>query len=144
VKQPPEPVFRFGQAPCAPHGAGGFFDVGAGQGCANTYTRPSAVSVAAGIAAPPAPPERIPRRPCFSLKCNTDRTTSISVAVWANEVTWPDQTTGTTYSITFSRSYKDNAGAWHQNQNYRGHDIPVLLHLLSRAHQWCLDQRTSS
>lgn len=70
----------------------------------------------------------------------TDRQTSIEVAVWANEVTVNEQQV-VTHNVTIKRSYRDAQGNWQSNQNFRPHDIPVLIHALGKAYDWVLEHR---
>jgi hypothetical protein len=81
------------------------------------------------------------KKPAASWKCNSDRTTLLEVAVWANEVS-KDGASWTQYAATVRRSYRGQDGRWHDSSSYRQHDIPVLLFLLDKAHAWCLSVRT--
>ena len=91
------------------------------------------------------------RRPAFSVKCHSDRTTKIEAAVWPYETTSGDGTVLTRFGIVLSRSYRDQQGVWHNpekdgqgralNSMFSAHDVPVVLYLLEKCHMWCLDQR---
>jgi len=89
-----------------------------------------------------APEEK--KRPVMSLKFPTDRVTNIEVAVWAHALTLQSGDEVQVHSVTIQRSYRDAQGNWQKNSFYRAHDIPVLLHALSRSFGWILDQRELS
>ena len=73
----------------------------------------------------------------------TDRNTSIEVAIWANQIEVNSQPV-TTHNVTVKRSYRDAQGTWQANQNFRPHDIPVLLHALGKAYDYCLEVKNAS
>src|SRR4051812_48597429 len=52
------------------------------------------------------------RKPAVSYRLMSDRTTSIEAAVWSNEMQNGDGEKWTQYSVTLSRSYKDQNGQW--------------------------------
>jgi hypothetical protein len=81
------------------------------------------------------------KRPVIAFRYPTDRSTTIEAAVWPSLITLQGGEQVQVYSVTVQRSYKDQAGNWQKNGSYRGHDLPVLLHALERAHAWILDQR---
>lgn len=84
-----------------------------------------------------------PKRPVMNYgPFSCDRNTSVEVAIWSNEVE-SDGRTFTTYNVTAKRSYRTESGEWKANQNYRPHDLPVLIHALQRAHAWILDAKTN-
>lgn len=90
------------------------------------------------------PPKEEAKRPVISFgPFPTDRSTSIEVAVWENEIEGEERTF-TTYNVTLKRSYRDEKGVWHPNQNFRPHDLPVVLHAMAKAHGWILDKKTES
>lgn len=90
------------------------------------------------------------RRPVQSFKCYSDGTTCLEVAVWGKEV---EHANGNfvQYSLTVSRTWRDSQNVWHDSGkddngnarliSFRAHDIPVLNHLLNKAHAWMIDQR---
>lgn len=80
-------------------------------------------------------------RPVFSLRYNSDSSTSIQVALWPNTITLRDGSVVTVLSLTIQRRYKDGNGDWHTSNSFRNHDLPVLMHALQRAHSYALDQR---
>jgi hypothetical protein len=82
------------------------------------------------------------KRPVASFRCTSDRSTSLEVSVWGNLIRNPDGTTWTQFSISLHRSYKHNDGCWYSSTSWKGHDVPVLLFLLGKAHDWVLQQRT--
>lgn len=88
-----------------------------------------------------APPKEEAKRPVMSWgPYPTDRNTSLEIATWANEIQG-DDTTFTTYNVTVKRSYRADSGEWKQNQNFRPHDIPVLIHALNQAYSWILEEK---
>jgi hypothetical protein len=90
---------------------------------------------------PPGTGNRDKRKPAVSFKYPTDRTTTIEVAVWPNQITLQSGEQVQVYAVTIQRSYLDREGEWQKNGSYRGHELPVLMHALTRAHAWILDQR---
>lgn len=88
------------------------------------------------------PPKEDPKRPIINFgPYTTDRNTSVEVAVWENEITVEDRQI-MTYNVTVKRSYRDSDGEWHANQNFRPHDLPVVIHGLQRAHAYILEKKT--
>ena len=89
----------------------------------------------------PAPKEEA-KRPVMSFgPYPSDRSTSIEVAVWENEIEG-EGGNFTTYNVTLKRSYRTEGGDWKPNQNFRPHDLPIVLHALQKAHGWILDKKT--
>ncbi len=88
-----------------------------------------------------APPKDEPKRPVMNFgPYPSDRNTSVEIAVWSNDIE-VDSGTITTYNVTVKRSYRDAEGKWFANQNYRPHDIPVLIHGLNQAYSWILERK---
>ena len=103
-----------------------------------------ATTALAEIPAPP--PDTHPEKPqpLVSYRLNSDRTTSVSLAVWANTYKSQDGEEYEQLSVTVQRSYKDQQGQW-QNQakpSWRVHDLVTLMHLLQKAHSFALNRRT--
>ncbi len=101
-----------------------------------------------GTTATEAPPGESPegngetkRRPVVSYKCPSDRSTWLEVSVWENTVTPREGEPYRQYVTTCQRSYKNGDGEWKANHSYRVHDLPVLCHLLAKAHAFATDQR---
>ena len=102
---------------------------------------------ATALAEVPAPPpcnHPDKPQPLVSYTLNSDRTTSISLAVWGN--TYKNQQ-GEEYeqlSLTVQRSYKDTQGEWQTQAkpSWRVHDLPVLLFLIDKAHSFAMNRRT--
>jgi hypothetical protein len=95
--------------------------------------------------APPEPPHTNGngRKPVVSWRVQSDRTTSVELACWVN--TYRTQA-GEEYeqlSFTVTRSYKNSEEQWVKGGSWRTHDIPVLMFLLSKAHAYALDNRTT-
>jgi hypothetical protein len=80
------------------------------------------------------------KRPEISFKYPSERGTKIEVAVWANEQQGSNGMF-TTYSITLKRSYLDKDEQWQTNASFRKHDLPVVMHALSKAYDWILEKR---
>ena len=103
-----------------------------------------ATTAVAEIPAPP--PDTHPEKPqpLVSYRLNSDRTTSVSLAVWANTYKSQDGEEYEQLSVTVQRSFKDQQGQW-QNQakpSWRVHDLVTLMHLLQKAHSFALNRRT--
>jgi hypothetical protein len=83
-----------------------------------------------------------PRQPNVSWAVNSDRTTRIEVAAWVN--TYVSQGGEEYEQVSFSvqRSYRSDDG-WQRGGSWRTHDFPVLVYLLTKAHAWALERRTS-
>lgn len=81
------------------------------------------------------------KKPIARFRYPTDRSTTIEVAVWENQIATQDGTLLPVHGVTIQRSYKDGEGHWQRGGSYRAHDLPALLHALQRAHAWMLDQR---
>ena len=93
------------------------------------------------VAVVPAPPlDTHPDKPqpLVSYRLNSDRTTSISLAVWANTYTNQQGEEYEQLTLTVQRSYKDQQGQWQAQvkPSWRVHDLPVLLFLIEKAHSF--------
>jgi hypothetical protein len=55
----------------------------------------------------------------------------VRAAVWANE-----GETGTWYSVTFSKLYKDREGKWQDSGSFSREDLPLLVKAADQAHDW--------
>lgn len=73
----------------------------------------------------------------------SDRNTSVEAAIWSNQLTVGNREI-TTFNVTIKRSFRDESGTWHPNQNYRPHDLPILIHALAKCHDWILEQKNSA
>jgi hypothetical protein len=83
-------------------------------------------------------------KPLVSYRLNSDRNTSVSLAVWANRMT--NSQTNESWEqlvVTFQRRFRNDQGEWVCGGAWRVHDLPVLLFLLQKAHAFALDRRTS-
>ncbi len=92
--------------------------------------------------APPPAAEPEKQKPLVSYRISSDRTTSISLALWCNQMT--NTQTGEAYeqlSVTVQRRYRTDQG-WSGGGAWRVHDLPVLMFLLQKAHAFALDRRT--
>ena len=83
-------------------------------------------------------------QPLVSYRLNSDRTTSISLAVWANTYTNQQGEEYEQLTVTVQRSYLDQQEQWQRQDkpSWRVHDLPVLLFLLQKAHSFALNRRT--
>ena len=103
-----------------------------------------ATTAVAEIPLPPANTHPEKPQPLVSYRLNSDRTTSVSLAVWANTYKSQDGEEYEQLSVTVQRSFKDQQGQW-QNQakpSWRVHDLVALVHLLQKAHSFALNRRT--
>ena len=103
-----------------------------------------ATTAVAEIPAPPQDTHPEKPQPLVRYRLNSDRTTSVSLAVWANTYKSQDGEEYEQLSVTVQRSYKDQQGQW-QNQakpSWRVHDLVTLMHLLQKAHSFALNRRT--
>jgi len=84
-------------------------------------------------------------QPLVSYRLNSDRTTSVSLAVWANTYTNGKGEEYEQLTMSVQRSYLDQNEQWQTQTkpSWRVHDIPVLLFLLQKAHTFALNRRTS-
>ncbi len=82
------------------------------------------------------------RKPLISYRLNSDRTTSIELAIWSNLFRNAADEEYEQLSITIQRSYKTDDG-WQKGGSYRVHDVPVLMFLMEKAHAFALDRRTT-
>jgi hypothetical protein len=59
----------------------------------------------------------------------TLRDGNIKAAIWRNE-----SEKGAFFSVTFARTYKDDAGAFHDTDSYSGSELLRLAHLAKKAY----------
>lgn len=106
---------------------------------------PEAVPDTNGSATPPAQSGNgDKRKPVISWRLQSDRTTSIELAVWANTYRSQSGEEFEQLTLTLQRSFKTDAGWQRQEKpSWRNHDIPCLLFLLQKAHAYALDRRTT-
>ena len=104
------------------------------------------IPMAMPVEVPPPPPCNHPDRPqpLVSYRLNSDRTTSISLAVWGNTYKNGDGEEYEQLTMTVQRSYKDTQGQWQTQQkpSWRVHDLPIVLFLLEKAYSFALNRRT--
>ena len=62
----------------------------------------------------------------------------VSAAIWRNH-----NEKGTFYSVTFERSYKDDAGKWHTSTSFNGNDLLLLAKVADQAHSRIHELRAS-
>ncbi len=53
----------------------------------------------------------------------------VSAAIWRNQ-----NPKGVFYSVTFERSYKDDAGKWHTSSTFNANDLLLLAKAADMAH----------
>jgi len=69
------------------------------------------------------------------LPIKTFRLGRIKAAVWGNEV---DQQTF--YNVTFARTYRDEAKAYHDTDSFGRDDLPLVAKLADQAHTFIFDR----
>lgn len=80
------------------------------------------------------------KRPAISFgPYPTERNSSVEIAVWRNE-TEIDGREVITFNATIKRSYRKE-NEWIENDNFRPHDLPVLIHGLNQAYAWIMEQK---
>ena len=62
---------------------------------------------------------------------HTLRSGGMKAAIWLN-----DEITGPFLSMTFSRSFKDRAGAWRNANSFTFSDLEALMNLTLDAKEW--------
>jgi hypothetical protein len=62
---------------------------------------------------------------------HTVRLRNVRAAVWANR-----NDGGTYYTVTFSRSYRDQEGNWHTTESFGRDDLLLLAKVADVAHTW--------
>ena len=101
------------------------------------------VEAAAEVPPPEKPVNGDKRGPLVSYRLNSDRTTSIEVAVWSNTYTNGQGEEYEQLTMTVQRSYKDAQNQWQTQTkpSWRVHDLPCLLFLLNKAYSFALNRR---
>lgn len=60
-------------------------------------------------------------------------------AVWANK----DKDTGSIwFNVTFARIYRDEGGNWQRADSFGKSDLPLLIKVADRCHDWMFEQQT--
>ena len=62
----------------------------------------------------------------------------VSAAIWANQTE-----KGVFYSVTFERSYKDDAGKFHASSSFNTSDLLLLAKVADQAHSKIVELRAS-
>jgi len=62
----------------------------------------------------------------------------VSAAIWRNQ-----NPTGVFYSVTFERSYKDDAGNWKSSDSFSGNELLLLAKVADLAHSEIYKLRAS-
>ena len=109
-----------------------------------THEATAVAELPAEVPAPP-PEKHGPEKPqpLVSFRLNSDRTTSVSLAVWGNTYTNQQGEEYEQLTISVQRSYKDAEGKWQTQArpSWRVHDIPVVIFLLDKAHSFAMNRR---
>ena len=66
------------------------------------------------------------KRPATTLRC-----ANIKAAIWKNV-----SENGPFFATTFSRSFKDQAGAWRNGTSFGLNDLEALMNVASEAKEW--------
>jgi hypothetical protein len=67
------------------------------------------------------------------------RLRNVRAAVWANR-----NENGTYYTVTFSRSYRDQEGNWHTTESFGKDDLLLLAKVADVVHSWIWDELQSN
>ena len=62
----------------------------------------------------------------------------VSAAIWRNQ-----NEKGAFYSVTFTRSYKDDAGNWHSSDSFNAGDLLLLAKVADLAHSRIVELRAN-
>src|SRR5688572_17869525 len=104
---------------------------------AETLTSPSEGNGALQPEAPP--PSGHTHLPVFKVgPIASDRSNSVSAAVWANQTDSKDGRSLTVYNVTFEATWRDADGSWKTTRSYRGSMLYVLMHCITRCNDWIL------
>lgn len=71
-------------------------------------------------------PESSGNRPIHELRRH-----ALRAAIWQHQ-----SERGTMFNVTVSRSYRDEAGQWHDSQSFGYDDLMNLAKVLADAHTW--------
>jgi hypothetical protein len=84
--------------------------------------------------------ERTRQRPMITFGPYATGSGFVEVSVWKN--VRPSQNGDrTVYSVSFHRSYKDEANAWQRSQSLFTTDIPALILGLNKAYEFILSRK---
>jgi hypothetical protein len=67
------------------------------------------------------------------------RLRNVRAAIWLNR-----NDGGTYYTVTFSRSYRDQEGNWHTTESFGRDDLLLLAKVADVAHTWIWDELQSN
>lgn len=70
------------------------------------------------------------------------RAGAISSAIWTNDIR-VGNVTKTALKCTVERRYKDASGEWKSTGSYGRNDIPLVMHVLSQAFAYIIDDSNS-
>lgn len=62
-------------------------------------------------------------------------------AVWANT---DKESGGVWYNVTFARIYRDQGGAWQRADSFGKSDLPLLVKVADRCHDWMFEQHAQA
>lgn len=63
------------------------------------------------------------------------RMRNVRAAIWANR-----SEKGTFYSVTITRSYRSDDGAWHSTESFGRDDLLLVAKVADLAHTWVTEQ----
>jgi hypothetical protein len=98
----------------------------------------------ATLPAPPPPPAQGngARGPDVRWSIQSDKSTLIAVECFVNSYVHRNGEGYEQVHTVVTRSFLGQDGKWVRHQNWRTHDIPILLFLLAKAHAYALERRT--
>lgn len=62
---------------------------------------------------------------------------NINCAVWAHT----SKDNRTFHNVTFSRSYRDEKGEWHETNSFGTNDLPRIISITGKAYDWIHEER---
>jgi hypothetical protein len=80
------------------------------------------------------PPAEEKQQPVHAVRLR-----NVRAAVWANR-----NEGGTYYTVTLSRSYRDQEGNWHTSESFGRDDLLLLAKVADVAHTWIWEQLQSN
>jgi hypothetical protein len=80
------------------------------------------------------PPAEEKQQPAHAVRLR-----NVRAAVWANR-----NDGGTYYTVTFSRSYRDQEGNWHTTESFGRDDLLLLAKVADVVHTWIWSQIQSN
>ncbi len=84
----------------------------------------------------PSKAERVANRPIHTIRYG-----ALRAAIWRNAVD-NGNASRPTYSVTFSRSYKDGDGNWKDSVSFGPDDLLLVAKVADEAHTWIARQKS--